>query len=204
MANPAAAAFLHTSAVLLAPYPSLSAATAHRLASLVDGLAPATLATKCSCHAEIIGGLNGSVRLERRKGRGRGRLCLSCDGCGAVTRLDVVADEVKRFRKVKGRKPLGSPSPPIPTQLVRLAPAVPAKQPAQHPAPVRQLTAALASPMTVSPSPGPASPKPSVDATTKKRKRSKQTSGLAELLEEKRRKAGLAVQDGLKGFLEGI
>ena len=74
-------AFLSRLPLLLSPRPRLSSAAAHQLAAATHGPHSGKTGIQCrACRAELVGGVNASVWVER------GELRSACAGCGMVSR----------------------------------------------------------------------------------------------------------------------
>lgn len=190
-------AFLRSAAILLSPFPSLSSSTVYRLP---HGLTDAELPTKCiTCRTELILGLNATAQLEStNKGK---KMHFICEGCGGRKLVRGGEEGTKReFKKV--RKADYYKLPVVANSEIKI-PSIPA--PPQHPTPSR-LPPSIATPPTLRDT-SPATPSSAstvLETPGKKKKRSKQPNGLAQLLEEKRRKIAETESSSLRGFLAGI
>lgn len=231
--SPHTLAYLAQAALLLSPFPSFSSSTSISLSShLPNGLTSTARSTKCSkCLAEVVGGVNGSYWRENGQSW---CFCEGCGWSSARSSQMLEGGKGKeKFQRVKRRKLSGitemrkvesvvvgrestpslikdlpitstpssrkvsKPLVPITATPPILIPSTSHKESSLANPPVAQ------SPAPIFKTPAPSSVEPPPPISTK-RKRSKQQTGLAALLEAKKKEKSAERSLGLSDFLSAM
>ncbi|GAA6033873.1 hypothetical protein JCM8097_000380 [Rhodosporidiobolus ruineniae] len=198
--------YLSTLPLVLAPLPTLSSSSSKTRFCHQPPPPPLALDTKCTaCRAELVGGVNASYWADR------GGLWATCGGCGCTTSRREAAgtaggtdkaasrdttsgkaqfERVKKRRRLEEKRKAASASTSNPPSL------------SASPLPSARSSAAASARPSPSPAPTPSS-FAAGDSAAKKRK--KKPSGLAEMLEaKKKREKEASAGGGLMDFLQGL
>lgn len=209
--------YLDSVALLLSPYPSLSGSVRKRiLANASEGVETLEKQNQCSgCHSVILSGLNGSIRLQRDR-NGQTQISIECEGCLRRTLISVGAEGKSAFKRInrkqlafdklkKSKIPiLPTLPPPTPSAFISATTIPPQHSHRSTPLKVLHPVSKISSnPILSTPSKATTNDVPATDSNKKRKRSSKQSSGLAQMLEDKRRKEK-EEKSGLGGFLQGL